>query len=77
MVRLSKPYPFKFFKGCLPQILLGPFLNTLSHIFYNIYFLSTEERIIENLGGTLRLKEIFQKKHHIERVKDLILPNIH
>ena len=21
----------KFFKGCLPQILLGPFLNTLSH----------------------------------------------
>ena len=22
----------KFFKGCLPQILLGPFLNTLSHI---------------------------------------------
>ena len=26
-------YPFKFFKGCLPQILLGPFLNTLSQIF--------------------------------------------
>ena len=21
-----------FFKGCLPQILLGPFLNNLSHI---------------------------------------------
>ena len=21
------------FKGCLPQILLGPFLNTLSHLF--------------------------------------------
>ena len=29
MVCLSKPYPFKFFKGCLPQILLGPLLNTL------------------------------------------------
>ena len=28
----SRPYPFKFFKGCLSQILLGPFLNTLSHI---------------------------------------------
>ena len=28
----SKIYPFKFFKGCLPQILLGPFLNTLPHI---------------------------------------------
>ena len=25
-------YPFKFFKGWLPQILLGPFLNTLSHM---------------------------------------------
>ena len=22
----------KFFKSCLPQILLGPFLNTLSHL---------------------------------------------
>ena len=25
-------YHFKFFKGWLPQILLGPFLNSLSHI---------------------------------------------
>ena len=35
MVRLSlsRPYHFKFLKGCLPQILLCPFLNTLSHIF--------------------------------------------
>ena len=32
MVCLGRPYPFNFFKGCLPQILLGPFLNTLSHI---------------------------------------------
>ena len=30
---LSRPCPFRFFKGCLPQILLGPFLNTLSHMF--------------------------------------------
>ena len=29
---LSRTYHFKFFKGCLPQILLGTFLNTLSHI---------------------------------------------
>ena len=32
----------KIFKGCLPQILLGPFLNTLFHIRYysgnNQYF---------------------------------------
>ena len=25
---LGRPYHFKFFKGSLPQILLGPFLNT-------------------------------------------------
>ena len=29
IVCLSRPYQFKFFQGCLPQILLGPFLNTL------------------------------------------------
>ena len=29
---LGRPYPFKFYKGCLPQIFLGPFLNTLSYL---------------------------------------------
>ena len=29
MVCLGRTYHFKFFKGCLPQILFGPFLNTL------------------------------------------------
>ena len=28
----SRPYHFKFFKGCLLQILLGLFLNTLSRV---------------------------------------------
>ena len=32
MVCLGRPYHFKYFIGCLPQILLGPFLNTLTHI---------------------------------------------
>ena len=32
MVCLSRPHRFKFFKGCLPQVLLGPILNTLTHI---------------------------------------------
>ena len=27
----SRPYPFKLFKGCLPQISFGPFLNSLTH----------------------------------------------
>ena len=29
---LDGPYRFKFFKGSLPQILLDPFLNTLTQI---------------------------------------------
>ena len=32
MVCLSRSYPFKFFKGCLTQILLGRFLNNLSQM---------------------------------------------
>ena len=30
----SRPYTLKSFKGCLPQILLGPFFNTLTHIMF-------------------------------------------
>ena len=29
---LYRRYHFKFFKGCLPQILFAPFLNTLTQI---------------------------------------------
>ena len=32
MVCLGRPYYFKSFKGCLSQILLGPFLNILTQI---------------------------------------------
>ena len=30
--KYSRVEQVKFFKSCLPQILLGPLLNTLSHI---------------------------------------------
>ena len=30
--RYSRMAQVQFFKGCLPQILLGPFLNTLTHL---------------------------------------------
>ena len=37
---LRRPYPLKLFKDCFPQILLGPFLNTLFQILVTImYFL--------------------------------------
>ena len=35
---LGRPYLFKFFKDCLPQILLGLYLNTLPHITFNKFF---------------------------------------
>ena len=37
MVCQSRPYHFKFFKGCLPQILLGPFLNNLIPLFRELF----------------------------------------
>ena len=30
--KIFGPYHFKFFKGCLPQILLGQFLSNLPHM---------------------------------------------
>ena len=33
-------YISNFIKGCLPQTLLGPFLNTLIHININLVLLS-------------------------------------
>ena len=33
MRKYSRMDQVKFFKGCLPQILLGPILNTLPQIF--------------------------------------------
>ena len=39
MVYLSRLYHFRFFKCCLPQISLGPFLNTLSNMISSIFSL--------------------------------------
>ena len=43
---LGRPYHFKLFKGCLPQILLGPFSNTLTHVI---------ALLIEEIIWTVRL----------------------
>ena len=34
IVCLGRPYHFKFFKDCLPQSLLDPFLDTLSQVSF-------------------------------------------
>ena len=38
MVCPSRPYKFKLFKGCLPRILLGLFLNTSIHLFLHVQY---------------------------------------
>ena len=40
---LSKPYHFNFCKGCLPQILLGSFLNILTLIIIMCHFYGNVE----------------------------------
>ena len=59
MVCLGRPYYFNFFKGCLPQILLGVFLNTLTQmIFYiNCKYIS-ENKFPLNKGI-----DLFPKRH--------------
>ena len=29
---LGRPYHFNFFKACVPQVLFGPFVNTMTHL---------------------------------------------
>ena len=38
MACLGRPHHYKFFKGCIPQVLLGPFLNTLTHLLVFRFF---------------------------------------
>ena len=48
---LKQTVSLKFFKGCLSQISLGPFLNTLSYIsfIYVCMFCEIKNLIIENI----------------------------
>ena len=63
---LSRPYHFNFFKDCLPQILLGPFLTTLTHIMlmrkvslisFATFFLQCK-RIIQTMSIKLKKEKI-------------------
>ena len=46
---LLKPYPIKIFKGCLPQVLFGPFLNTLCQMLFCQYYTFWKSCILINL----------------------------
>ena len=49
---VSRSYPFKFFKGCLPKVLLATFLNTLSHI--SRYKLNFKMKLYSSLSSKYR-----------------------
>ena len=48
MVCLGRPYLFKFYKGCFPQVFLGLFLNTWSHLYRNKYIFDICQEIINH-----------------------------
>ena len=53
MVCLSRPNHFHFVKGCLQQILPGPFLNILTHIICLVQIVSNENN--SNIQGILKV----------------------
>ena len=43
---LNRPYHFKFFKGCLPEVLLGPFLKNVSNLLLVLLLFLKNHHII-------------------------------
>ena len=70
----------KFFKGCLPQNLLSPLLNTLSHIFNKRSLLTCWETITSLTNFRLwvyLLKKLKRPARYMpEIVRGIILQNI-
>ena len=58
---LSRPDPFKCFKDCLPQILPGPFLNTLSQLYTYWKHLCTHTQT-RNKDNTSSIRKTFLPK---------------
>ena len=62
--KYSRMNQVKFFKGCLPQILLGPFLNTLSC-----------HRKLNKCEKSIYNKEICQKKKNMNTLPFITFPH--
>ena len=62
--KYSRMNQVKFFKGCLPQILLGPFLNTLSC-----------HRKLNKCVKSIYNKEICQKKKNMNTLPFITFPH--
>ena len=53
----------KLFKGCLPQILIGPFLNTLSQMILTLEWALTEDHFLFK-WATVKLTTIADRIIH-------------
>ena len=58
MVCLGRPYHFKFFKGCLPSILLGPFLNGLHICYCSQPVQLVSANVIVKQRNTMKIKNV-------------------
>ena len=58
MVCLTRPCPLKFFKGCLPQNVLSPLLNTLSQISEELRRLTALPCKLDGMGiiNTIKIR---------------------
>ena len=78
MVCLGRPYYFKFFKGSFPQILLGPFLNTLNHLYHAllpIYF-AWNSRLYTTISFRIIMNNVFFSFQHWSLFNSSIIPNL-
>ena len=57
MVCVGRPYHVKYFKGCLPQILLGSFMNTLIQmsLLFQVHILKNLK--VKDLGRVARVSK--------------------
>ena len=63
-VCLGRPYHFKFYKGCILLILLGPFVNTLTHLIYQsaLPLILLISRSINKKITTSNIKRLYYKR---------------
>ena len=76
MVCLRRPYPFKYFKGRLPQILLGLFLNTLSQMKHSSHTKHILQHILKlqppEDGKCYGITHSLKKKYSLETCARLL-----
>ena len=68
MVCYNRPHQSKFFKDCIPQMLLGPFVNALFHVF-RPFQTSTTERFTKMVSSVNLKLLTFSQKGSFQKLK--------